>query len=287
MIGWSRCYHWPVRTTSRWSRERGAGLLDVLLVLAVLALGGAVAYYFLARRNSAEPAPAPEPAAAATPAAEPPPAPAPEPVPAAPPAAEPEAAPVVKRAPAKKAAPPAAAPAPDSPTLAALNVESDVKGASVFVDRQFAGTTPLKLDRLEPGAKQIKLTADGYEGIERSVELSPGSNTVTMVFREVRLNARTPVVHRHGMGSCTGTLIATVDGLTYDTTNKGDAFSITYSQLETFTVDYLDKNLRVKQRAGKIWNFTDRNDNADKLFVFHREVEGARKKLADGYAPVR
>ena len=27
--------------------------------------------------------------------------------------------------------------------------------------------------------------------------------------------------------------------------------------------------------------------NADKLFVFHREVEAARKKLADGYAPVR
>ena len=35
------------------------------------------------------------------------------------------------------------------------------------------------------------------------------------------------------------------------------------------------------------WNFTDKNDNADALFVFHREVEAARKKLAEGYAPVR
>jgi hypothetical protein len=168
-----------------------------------------------------------------------------------------------------------------------LNLDSDVKGASVFLDRQYVGTTPLKLDRLEPGRKQVKLTADGFEGIERSVELSPGSNTLTMVFREVRLNTRTPVVHRHGMGSCTGTLIATVDGLTYDTTNKSDAFTFDFSQLETFTVDYLEKNLRVKQRSGKTWNFTDRNDNADKLFVFHREVEAARKKLAEGYAPVR
>ena len=66
--------------------------------------------------------------------------------------------------------------------------------------------------------------------------------------------------------------------------NKGDAFSLSYGQLETFAVDYLEKNLRVKQRGGKTWNFTDKNDNADVLFVFHRDVEAARKKLADGYA---
>jgi hypothetical protein len=119
------------------------------------------------------------------------------------------------------------------------------------------------------------------------VDLVAGDNPVTMKFREVRLNARTPVVHKHGMGSCTGTLIATVDGLTYETTNKSDAFTLPYAQLETFVVDYLEKNLRVKQRNGRTWNFTDRNDNADKLFVFHRDVEGARKKLADGYTPVR
>ena len=42
--------------------------------------------------------------------------------------------------------------------------------------------------------------------------------------------------------------------------------------------------LRVKQRGGKTWNFTDRGANADALFVFHRDVESARKKLAAGYA---
>ena len=48
-------------------------------------------------------------------------------------------------------------------------------------------------------------------------------------------------------------------------------------------VDYLEKNLRVKQKSGKTWNFTDKAaDNADALFVFHRDVEAARKKLADG-----
>jgi hypothetical protein len=258
-------------------------VLDALLVVAVLALVGVVGYYVLIGRRTREPVPA----AANKPVAT---APAPKPAPAAepPPAKAPEPEPAVKKAAPKKAAPaPAPAPEPAAPTLATLILDSDVKGASVFIDRQFVGTTPLKLDRLEPGSKQLKLTADGYEGIERSVDLTAGDNPITMKFREVRLNAQTPVVHKHGMGSCTGTLIATVDGLSYETGNKGDAFKLAYAEVETFTVEYLEKNLRVKQRGGKTWNFTDRNDNADKLFVFHRDVEGARKKLAEGYAPVR
>ncbi len=40
----------------------------------------------------------------------------------------------------------------------------------------------------------------------------------------------------------------------------------------------------MKQRGGKTWNFTDKNENGDTLFVFHRDVEAARKKLADGYS---
>jgi hypothetical protein len=94
-------------------------------------------------------------------------------------------------------------------------------------------------------------------------------------------------VHKHRFGSCEGTLRATLEGLQYVTTNKDDAFLLPYAQVETFAVDYLDRNLRVKQRGGKTWNFTDRNDNADVLFVFHRDVEAARKKLAAGYSPAQ
>jgi len=36
----------------------------------------------------------------------------------------------------------------------------------------------------------------------------------------------------------------------------------------------------VKQRGGKTWNFTDKSENADKLFVFHRDLAKAREKLA-------
>jgi hypothetical protein len=192
-----------------------------------------------------------------------------------------------RKAPPKKAEPAPAAPAPVAPTTASLTLESDVPGASVFIDRNFVGTTPLTLDRLEPGARRVQLTATGYDSIQKTIELQPGPNHITLRIKEVSLNARMPVVHKHGIGSCAGTLSATLDGLRYETSNQGDAFTLPYARVETFAVDYLDKNLRVKERGGRTWNFTNKEENADALFVFHRDVEAARKKLAEGYAPAR
>jgi hypothetical protein len=221
----------------------------------------------------------PEPVAEAPSAAAPAPRIVPRKTDAAPPAP-------VAKAP-EKAAPRKVEPKPEpagaAPTLATLTLESDVPGASVFIDRQFVGNTPLTLDRLEPGTRQVQLTATGYDSIQKRIELVPGPNNITLRIKEVTLDAKTPVVHKHGMGSCDGTLYATLDGLRYETGNKGDAFTLPYAQVETFVVDYLEKNLRVKQRGGKTWNFTDKNENADALFVFHRDVEAARKKLAAGY----
>jgi len=244
--------------------------------VAILVSAGIV---FMVGRDEPEPAPAAAPAASPAPApvarkAEPPPAPAAEP------AAPRKAAP-------KPAAPAAAPVAEAAPTLATLTLESDVPGASVFIDRQFVGNTPLTLDKLEPGSKRLQLTATGFDSVQKTVDLVAGPNAITVRIKEVSLNVKVPVVHKHAMGSCNGTLSATVDGLKYETANKGDAFSLTYAQAEQFAVDYLKKNLQVKQKGGKTWNFTDKNDNADALFVFHREVEAARKKLAEGYAPIR
>jgi hypothetical protein len=192
---------------------------------------------------------------------------------------------------ARKAAPKKADPKPTvpaaAPTLASLTLESDVPGASVFIDRTFVGNTPLTLDKLEPGSKRVQLTATGFDSVQKTIELVPGPNNINIRIKEVSLNAKTPVVHKHGIGSCEGTLTASLDGLRYVTSNKGDAFTLPYAQVETFTVDYLDKNLRVKQRGGKTWNFTNKAENADVLFVFHRDVEAARKKLAAGYAPAQ
>jgi len=188
-----------------------------------------------------------------------------------------------RKVPAKKAEP-AAPPPAAAPKLASLTLETDVPGASVFIDRVFVGNTPLSLARLEPGSKRVQITATGFDSVQKTIDLNPGPNAITIRVREVSLSARTSVVHKHAMGSCEGQLSATLDGLRYDTSNKGDAFALPYAQIETFLVDYLQKNLRVKRKGGKTWNFTDKNDNADVLFVFHRDVEAARKKLADGYA---
>src|SRR5688572_33164427 len=196
-------------------------------------------------------------------------------------------APAPKKAPPKKAEPKVT----ETPAAAAgatsLRLESDVPGASVFIDRQFVGNTPLTLDSIEPGTKRVQLTATGFESIQRTIEVKPGPNTVTLRIKEVTLSARTAVVHKHRFGSCEGTLRASLDGLQYVTDNREDAFLLPFAQMETFAVDYLEKNLRVKQRGGKTWNFTNRTQNADVLFVFHRDVEAARKKLAAGYAPAR
>lgn len=255
-----------------------AGGLAVVLLL----IGGA---FLLMDGDDEAPATATAPATRARPA----PAPAAkktEPAPASDPAPE-EASP--RRAP-KKAPAAAPAPAPETTTAdaATLTVESDVPGASVFVDREFVGTAPVTLKNVAPGTKRINLSVEGYEGVQRSVDVTPGEQTVTLRFKEVRLNTTVGVSHKHGMGGCEGTLRATIDGLAYQTSNKGDAFSLPYAQVETFEVNYLEKNLRVKQRGGRTWNFTDKAaDNADRLFVFHRDVTAAREKLAKGYTAAR
>lgn len=245
-----------------------AGAVTVLLVVSVVVL---------VRDDSA-------PAPAANPSAPPPP---PRVVPKKIDPGAPLAPARPRKAPPKTDAPAPVAPPPAAPTLASLTLESDVPGASVFIDRTFVGNTPLTLERLEPGARRVQLTATGYDSIQKTIELQPGPNHVTLRIKEVSLNARIPVVHKHGIGSCAGTLSATLDGLRYETSNQGDAFTLPYPRVETFAVDYLEKNLRVKERGGKTWNFTNKESDADALFVFHRDVEAARKKLAAGYAPAR
>jgi hypothetical protein len=176
----------------------------------------------------------------------------------------------------------AATPTPSTATPAvassSLVVASDVPGASVFLDREFVGSTPLTLKEVAPGSRQLNVTATGHEGYSETIEIKEGVNRVSVEFLRVRLNASIPVVHRHAMGSCQGMLAATPKGITYDTTNKGDAFTLSFAELADFEVDYLKKNLRVRRREGKTWNFT--NDNADALFVFHRDVAKVRDRLS-------
>lgn len=180
---------------------------------------------------------------------------------------------------------PEPAPAAPDPALVTLHVESDVPDAQVFVDRTFVGKTPLTTTDVKAGPHKINVSAPGFEGVARDVTLNAGANDVTIKLREVRLNASLDVVHKHRMGSCKGRLVATPQGLRYETTDKDDAFRAGLMDLESFEIDYLDKNLKIKPKGGKQFNFTDPDGKADNLFVFHRDVEKARDRLRKGDTP--
>jgi len=171
-------------------------------------------------------------------------------------------------------------PAAASPELGTLRIAADVPGAQVFLDRQYIGVAPITAENVKPGTHQLNVTAEGFDGIARSIDVEPGPRDLTVRFREVRLNATLAVVHKHRMGSCTGQLLATPQGLRYETSDKVDRFDVPLKDIETFTVDYQDKNLRVKVRKGKQYNFTDPDGNSDRLFVFHRDVEKVRLRVA-------
>ena len=255
------------------NRQIVIGVFVVLLVL------GGIGVFMLSK-----PTPQPERtpvAAAPAPVVVPRPAPAPAPAPEAPRAARRAPAP----APAAAPPPPAAeAPAP-APDLVTLHVDSDVPGAQVFVDRQFVGAAPLTTTDVKTGTHQINVSAPGYDQYVQSIDLTPGPRDLMVRFKEVKLDAKVAVVHKHAIGSCNGMLIATPQGLRYDTTNKNDAFNVPLANLETFAVDYLDKNLKVKIKGGRQYNFTDPTGNADNLFVFQRDVDKARQRLAKGDQP--
>ena len=197
----------------------------------------------------------------------------------APPAPEPPPAPTSKRRSAPTAAAAPVSPPPVARETATLRIVSDVPGAQVFLNREFVGATPATASDLKPGSYQLNVSAPGFDNHVETLELTPGDREVDVRFREVRLNASIAVVHKHRFGSCNGTLVATPQGLRYDTTDKDDGFEAPLPNLETFQVDYLNRNLRVQPRKGKRYDFTDPDGNADRLFVFHRDVERARERL--------
>ncbi len=253
----------------RETRRPPAGVIALLAVVAVLAAVAGI--WWLAAPSPSKEAPA---AATAAPAA------APAPAPSAPVVAE--APPAPKPRPARKVEPPppAAPAAPAAPTTGELHIDSDVPGAMVFLDRKFIGNTPTTASGVEPGTHHLNLSADGYDGYSDTIEVVAGPADVMVKFKEVRLNAKVDVVHKHAFGSCEGRLVADPQGIRYETSNKGDAFSMKFAEVETFEVDYLKKNLVIKKRGGKQYNFTTKAANADPLFVFHRDVDKVRQQLA-------
>ena len=251
-----------------------ARVFVIALVAAAVVLGGG---WYLVRRSDVPPA-AVNPSEVGSP-----PATARTETAAKTPTPERAAAPARARTEAPSAADaPAAAPEAAAPTHGTLNVSADVPGAQVFLDRTFIGAAPVTIPNVPPGPHRLNVSAEGFDGVVRDLDVQPGPADVNVRLREVLLNVSAKVIHKHRVGSCSGQLSATPQGIRYETTDRDDAFSVPLDALETFEVDYLNKAMRLKLRGGKTFNFTDPEGNADRLFVFHRDVEKARARLAKG-----
>ena len=235
------------------------------VLIGLIVVGCGVAAYF-SMSPVEEPAPV---TAAANPPPPPSPAPAPGPEPAAPtPMTEPEPAMVSE-----------ATPRPGVRLEPILRVASDVPGAAVFLDRTYLGTTPFETTYISRGPHRLNVSADGHDGFATNIQISDEPIVIDVRFLEVRLDAAVTVVHTHRFGSCEGVLRADLGGIHYATTDD-DAFSIPLAEIERHEIDYLEHTLTLKRREGRTYNFTDEQDTADALFVFHRDVEQARKRLA-------
>ena len=187
----------------------------------------------------------------------------------------------VRRGPAPKAE--TAPPAPEAaPTTGTLHIDSDVPGAQVFIDRVFIGAAPVMAKDVMPGQHRLNVSAAGFDAYADTIDVVAGPRDITIRLKDVKLDAKIEVVHKHAFGSCKGTFFATVQGIRYETANTGDAFSAAFADIATFEVDYIEKNLKVKLRSGKQYNFTDAEGNADRLYLFHGEVNGVRERLKKG-----
>ena len=103
------------------------------------------------------------------------------------------------------------------------------------------------------GSHRINVSAEGYDMYGETIELAAAPRDVMVRFKEVRLDERLDVVHKHGVGSCRGRLLATTAGLRYEADKAGDSFEAAFASLEPLQLDYLGGNLRVKQRGGRTY----------------------------------
>jgi len=170
-------------------------------------------------------------------------------------------------------------PEPVAPTTATLHITSDVPGAQVFIDNKFVGTAPATAQDVVPGQRKINVQAPGYEGVIEFVDVAVGPRDLMISLKTIRLDQKVSVTHKHRVGSCAGTLIATPEGVRYVTDNKDDGFSVSLQNLETFQADFLQNNLKLKIRGGRSYDFTDPSGKAEALYLFHQEVDKVRQRV--------
>jgi hypothetical protein len=138
-----------------------------------------------------------------------------------------------------------------------------------------AAEAPAEAPAEQPGqAETASATARGTAS--RAAKMT-SSQPVATPPPASRVDARLLVVHKHRFGECQGTLRAVPGTLTYATEHQEDAFRLAFAEVEALDLDAGKKNLRIRRKGGKTWNFTTRGDAGPALTTFHKEAERARK----------
>jgi hypothetical protein len=178
----------------------------------------------------------------------------------------------------RESRPPEPAPVEAAPAKATLRIETDVPGASVLVDRIGVGDAPITIPNLTPGSHRVNVVAPGYEGYAETLELEPGTRTLSIKFREIKLDESLVAIHKHGVGSCRGQLSASPEGMRYTPAQGDHGFSVTLPAITTLEVDYMEKSLRLTAQ-GRTFNFTPADGNVEKLANFQDNVSKARARV--------
>lgn len=75
---------------------------------------------------------------------------------------------------------------PQTPSSATLRIDANPQGSNVYLDGAFVGTTPLRIST-HPGRHDIRVTRDGYEPYQTSLDLRPGdTRSVKAELRPIR-----------------------------------------------------------------------------------------------------
>jgi len=188
----------------------------------------------------------------------------------------------------------------------ALVINSDVRGADVFLNGNRVGKTPHKATPLEAGTYDVKVVHEGYEPFEQQVRVEgpdesiqadlkpiqgaqamkaadagePAESAETTATTEAMepaaasadirgLGDSVAVKHKHRFGSCAGVLRTSTDGVHYDSDHK-DAFSAAYADIEELSVD--GDELTLKVRDGRKYDFGAEGEE-QALAAFHARVE--------------
>jgi hypothetical protein len=97
-----------------------------------------------------------------------------------------------RRPPARaRRAPPSARPGAGSDAaapaeLGTLRIEANVRGAYVFIDRQFVGLSPGTAEGLQPGTHQLTVSAEGYSMVALTIDVEPGPREVAVTLEPHR-----------------------------------------------------------------------------------------------------